>query len=245
MSGVSSARRRLLAGALLVGLGWLASPSAVPVYDGIGSPPDEPYRYVSLPDGATRTAPPTSLTTQVQLGPSGTITEGLAVQTSEVGPQISAFFPPMSLRAKRGPLTIELKPEAPTDAPKGGVIDGNVYAVAVSAVEGPVEVDRKFLSAATMYLRATDQVQPQPRMFYRAQPTDPWRELHTTPGGLDIRVASFLGPGQYVLARLPADLQQKAKGSGSGVPVVPLVLLGILVVLGAVVMVVRLRAAGE
>ena len=35
-----------------------ASPAAVPVYDGIAAP-DEPYRYVSAPADASKTAPPT------------------------------------------------------------------------------------------------------------------------------------------------------------------------------------------
>ncbi|MCU1601168.1 MAG: hypothetical protein JWO22_1877 [Frankiales bacterium] len=240
MERVISARRRWLAGALLVGLGWLASPGAVPVYDGLQQP-DEPYRYVAPPAGSAKTAPPTSTTTQTPLGTSGANAQALSVQTAEVGPQISVFFPQFSLLAAKGPITIVLKPEVPTAPPSGATVDGNMYTVSLTAPSGPVSLDKQYLSIATMYLRATDQKTPQPRMFYRPSAGSAWQPLGTSAGGLDIRVSNFLGPGDYLLARLPADLPKK----GGGVPVVPLVLLGVLVVLGAVVLVVRLRAAGE
>lgn len=234
-----SARRRWLAGALLVGVGWLASPGAVPVYDGFNQP-DEPYRYVDAPDGAPKTAPPSSTTTKTPLAPSGANAQALSVQTAEVGPQISVFFPQFSLLATRGPITITLTPEAPTDPPADAEVDGNMYVVSLTSPGGPVTVDKQYLSIATMYLRATDQVTPQPRMFYRPSSDAPWQKLSTSSGGLDIRVSNFLGPGDYLLARLPGD----RPAQGGGLPTAPLVLLGVVVVLGSVVLVVRLRAAG-
>ena len=234
-----SARRRWLAGALLVGVGWLASPGAVPVYDGFNQP-DEPYRYVDAPAGAPKTAPPSSTTTQTPLAPSGANAQALSVQTAEVGPQISVFFPQFSLLASRGPITITLTPKAPTDPPAGAKADGNMYVVSLTSPGGAVTLDKQFLSIATMYLRATDQVVPQPRMFYRPSSGAPWQELGTSSGGLDIRVSSFLGPGDYLLARPAADRPPQ----GGGLPTVPLVMLGVVVLLSAVVLVVRLRAAG-
>jgi len=81
---VRSGSTRWLAGAVLVTVGWLASPNAVPVYDGIAAP-DEPYRYVSPPSGASKTAPPTSVSTDTPVA-HGANAQGLSLQTAETGP---------------------------------------------------------------------------------------------------------------------------------------------------------------
>ena len=234
-----SARRRWLAGALVIGLGWLVAPNPVPVYDGLGAP-DEPYRYVSPPQGATKTPPPTSVAvdTPVQNGGSA---RGLSLQTNESGPQMSVFLPQYALSARSGPIHIAVSPAAATDAPDGTTVDGNVYVFAVSAPGGDVGFDPVHGANATLYLRSTSQGLPQPNMYYRPDGTSPWTGLATTSGGLDIRVASFKGKGQYVLALAVAA---KPDGGG-GTPVLPLVLVGLVVVLAAVVLVVRLRARPE
>jgi hypothetical protein len=238
MEGVISARRRWLAGALLVGVGWLASPSAVPVYDGV-SAPDEPYRYVVPPAGATRTAPAHSAATAVPVRNGGNA-QGFALQTDETGPQVSLFLPKYALSAKGSPLHVTITPAAPADAPAGRTFDGNTYVFAFTAPGGPVTLNQTYAGTSTLYLRATNQRRPQPVMYYRPDATSTWTPLDTTSSGLDIRVAGFHGPGQYVLVNVP-----KPAASGGGTPVLPFVLVGILVVLIAVVMVVRLRAAAE
>ncbi|MFN2540200.1 MAG: hypothetical protein ABR549_18885 [Mycobacteriales bacterium] len=235
---VISARRRWLAGAVLVGVGWLASPAPVPVYDGLGAP-DEPYRYVAPPAGAAPTAPPTSASTDTPVVNGGNV-RGLSVQTGEQGPQLSVFLPQYALSANRGPIHISATPAAPTDAPPGTKVDGNVYVFGLAAPGGVVSLNPKYGGTATLYLRSTSQRTPQPAMYFRTDGTAPWSPLATTAGGFDVRVASFRGAGQYVLA-----LAATAKSSGGGVPVLPLILLGILVALTAVVMVVRLRARAE
>jgi hypothetical protein len=238
MVPVNSARRRWIAGALLVGVGWLASPSAVPVYDGI-SAPDEPYRYVSPPPGATKTAPATSVSVNTPVA-GGSNSQGLSLQTGETGPQMSVFLPQFAMRAATGPIHIAVTPAAPTDLPPGATADGNVYVIAMTAPGGPVTLDKKYAAIATLYLRATSQRAPQPTMYYRPAAGAAWTALGTTAGGLDIRVSSFPGAGQYVLAKAGTAA---AANAGSGMPVLPIVLVGVLVVLAAAVVVVRLRSA--
>lgn len=240
MGRVIPARRRWLAGALLIGVGWLASPGAIPVYDGIGAPPDEPYRYVAPPPGAPKTAPATSLSTKAAVV-AGANAQGLSVQTSETGPQMSVFVPQGSMAASTGPITISITPTAPTDAPKGARVDGNVYVVALTAPGGPVTLVPAKAFNSTMYLRATDQRSPQPTMFFRRDPASSWEAVSTSAAGLDVRVGPFRGAGQYVLAWTAAAAAKKSGGA----PVLPLVLVGTLVLLLAIVLVVRLRAARE
>ncbi len=230
--------RRWLAGGLLVGLGWLGSPGAVPVYDGVGLP-DEPYRYVVAPPGATKTVPVTGATA-VSPVKNGRNTDGLSVQTGEQGPQFSLFLPQFSMAATGTSVTIRITPEAVTEAPAGTRVDGNGYLVELVDPAGAVTLTDK-AAIATLYLRSTSQKKPQPTMYYRATKTDAWRALPTTAGGFDVRVASFVGAGEYVVA-LPSSAG--GGGKGSSVPLVPLVLVGLLVVLVGVVLVVRLRSAG-
>jgi hypothetical protein len=237
MVGVISARRRWLAGALVIGLGWLAAPSPVPVYDGLGAP-DEPYRYVVPPKGATKTPPPTSIAVDTPVANGGN-SRGLSLQTGESGPQMSIFLPQYALSARSGPIHIAVSPAAATDAPHGAAVDGNVYDFALAA-PGGVAFDPVHGANATLYLRSTSQGIPQPNMYFRPDGSAPWTALATTSGGLDIRVASFKGKGQYVLA-----LAVATKAEGGGTPVLPLVLVGLVVVLVAVVLVVRLRARPE
>lgn len=225
------ARRRWAAGALLIVAGWLASPHAVPIYDGVGNP-DEPYRYVAAPAGATKTAGATSASAQSPVR-AGSSTNGMSVQTSEVGPQFSLFVPPKALGAAGDRVEVQVVPLAPADQPAPSTIDGNVYAVTLTSDTGPVTLT-KDAALATLYLRATTQRQPGPVMQHRPQPTAPWKALDTSRGGLDVYVSSFVGAGEYALAFPPG---KAASGGG-----LPLVLLGVPVLLVAVVVVVRLRA---
>jgi hypothetical protein len=232
--------RRWLAGAVLVAVGWLASPGAVPVYDGIAAP-DEPYRYVNAPGDASKTAPPTSVSTDTPVT-NGANAQGLSLQTAETGPQFSVFLPQYSMRAARGPIHIAVSPAAPAGIPASASADGNTYVVSLTSPAGPVEMNPKYAAIATLYLRATSQSQPQPTMWFRAGPSDAFAPLATSAGGLDVRVASFRGAGEYVLVRTAAAA---GSGGGSSVPVLPIVLLGVLVLLAAVVFVVRMRATPD
>ena len=233
---MTSARRRWAAGALLVTLGWLASPHAVPVYDGIGQP-DEPYRYVSAPAGAATTAAPTSGAGQTPLS-AGRSTNGLSVQTAEQGPQFSLFLPPGALAAAGSAVRVTVDPKAPTDQPRPATVDGNVYVVTLADPAGPVTLTDK-AAIATLYLRSTTQRTPGPDVYHRDPGAASWKKLQTSRGGFDVYVASFVGPGEYALAFAP----KAAKSGGSSV-LLPVLLLGAFVLLVVVVVTVRLRSAG-
>jgi hypothetical protein len=224
--------RRSLAGLLLVGLGLALSPDAVPVYDGLGAP-DEPYRFVVTPEASPSTAPPTEA---VQSSPvvKGRTAYGLTVATAEQGPQFSMFLPIKAFATARGPVQVKVTPQAPTDAPEGSTVDGNVYLVTVT---GPAPVTRTAAAAiATVYLRSTTARQPGPTMYHRATATGTWEALRTSRGGTDFYAAVYSGPGQYVLAF------DRSASSGGGFPVALLVLGG-LVLLLVVVVVIRLRSS--
>ena len=217
-------------------VGWLATPQPVPLYDGVAAP-DEPYRYVQAPRGATTTAPPTTATATTPVK-DGRSVLGLSVATKEQGPQFSLYLPPMSLAAK-GPITITATPAAPTDEPPGAVFDGNVYTLVLSSTDGPVTLTDK-ATIATLYLRSTTAKQPPPTVDFRASPADQWKPLQTSRGGADFYVARFNGPGQFAVA-----FASSKPSSGGGPPVLALVAVGALVLLVGVVFVVRLRSPQE
>lgn len=233
---MTAASRRWLAGAALVAVGWLASPQAVPVYDGVAAP-DEPYRYVKPPSGATSGAPPTKAvaTTPVKNGLSDL---GLSIASQEQGPQFSLYLPPMAMAAK-GTITVTATPSAPAEEPAGATIDGNVYSVQLTSTAGPVTLTDK-AAIATLYLRSTTAKQPAPVLEYRAGAGAPWHVLKTSRGGADFYIARFEAPGDFAVAFLTGK-----KSQGGGPSVLPIVGIGALVVLVAVVVVVRLRAPQE
>jgi hypothetical protein len=225
---------RLGAALLLVALGRVLSPAAVPVYDGLGAP-DEPYRYVAPPAGAARTAAPTA---GVASSPvvAGVSSYGMSVTSAEQGPQVSVFVPPKALAATGRTVRATATPLAPTDQPPGARIDGNVYDVAFLAA-GPVTLTPQ-AALAEISLRATTARQPGPVFEHRAAAGRPWVQLQTTRAGTDVYAASFRAPGQYALAFLATAKSRHASSSA------PLLVGGGLLLLIVVVVVVRLRAAG-
>jgi hypothetical protein len=228
---VISVPRRWAAAALLVTVGWLVTPQAVPVYDGIGAP-DEPYRYVVTPPGSPKTAAPTegAATSPVTAGKNSS---GMSVQTAEQGPQASLFVPQLALATTGSSIKVSISPKAPDTQPPGGLINGNVYAVTFSA---PATLTDR-AAIATLLLRATTAVQPGPVAEHRATPADPWKQLQTSRGGQDSYVASFVGPGEYALAFL-TSAKGKATGGSSGLLYVG---GGVLALLVVVVVVIRVR----
>lgn len=231
-----SASRRWVAGALLVGAGWLVTPHPVPVYDGIGAP-DEPYRYVTPPEGTTQTAGPTAALAQTPVK-AGRGTNGLSLVTMEMGPQFSIFLPPMSMAAAGTTIEVRAEPQEPSTQPAGARIDGNVYLVTLSSSGGPVTLTEKS-AISTVYMRATTAKQPPPSIYHRSDADAPWKALKTSRGGQDFYVAAFPGAGSFAVAF--ADVATK----GSSLPVLPIALGAVLLLLVVVVLVVRLRSSEE
>lgn len=232
---MSGARRSWLAGAVLVTLGWLLSPTPVPVYDGVGVP-DEPYRFVVPPAGTAPTAPPTSGQAVTPVA-HGAGTNGLIIATAEQSPQFSLFLPPGAMAARGGTITVKAVPVAATGTAVGATIAGNAYRVTMTDPAGPVTLTAK-AAIASLYLRAVAGTQEWV-MEYRPKQGEPWQAKQTSRGGTDSFVASFAGAGEYALA---TAVTPKAKG---GVKPLPLVLAGAILLLLVVVGVIRLRAAPE
>jgi hypothetical protein len=224
--------RRWAAAAAVVTLGWLATPNAVPIYDGVGQP-DEPYRYVTAPQGYQATSPATSGTVQSPVV-DGVNSQGMSAQTMERGPQASLFVPPKGLAAAGGPISVTITPLAATSPPAGAVVDGNLYRLSITSPAGPVTLTPQ-AAIATLYLRSTMSVQPGPVMEYRPDASQDWRALKTSRGGQDIYVSTFPGAGEYALA-----FTKTAAGKGSSP--LPFVLIGGGVLLVGIVVVIRVRA---
>ena len=223
--------KKLAAALLLVTLGALASPSAVPVYDGVGQP-DQPYKYV----GSTNApAPSVSATAKADNGTS----ESLQVRSAESGPQVLVDLGSGAFAATT-PVTLTVSPEAGDgqQAPQG-TIDGNVYRVTVSAGARllPEQVQ------GFLFLRAAKMTKPDPVVVHRDSPTDPWVKVKTKRAGTDIMSTPFRALGDYAVVRVPGA---KALSAGGGISSGKLVLLGggVLVLVVLTVLVLR-RPATE
>ena len=184
---------------LLVAAGWLVTPHAVPVYDGVGMP-DEPYRYVNAPHGAAVTAKPTGAQDDVAVVDGVTASNG-NLASAESGPQVTAYLPQGGLAASAGTVTIKVAPQAPSEQPSDGRIDGNVYRLSITDPAGPVTFTAKAMDAA-VYLRATTAAQPGPVVEYRTGPGHPWHQVSTSRVGNDVYAGSLPTTGEYALVFL-------------------------------------------
>jgi hypothetical protein len=225
---------------LLVAVGWLVTPHAVTVYDGVGQP-DEPYRYVSPPPGAAVTPKPTGAQTALPVVAGVTAEEGDLV-SAEIGAQVRVYMPQGGLAASAGTISVRVVPEAPSDQPADGRIDGNVYRLSITDTAGPVTFMTK-ASEAAIYLRATTADQPGPVVESRSVPGQRWRQVSTSRVGNDIYAGLLPAAGDYALVFL-RDPPRGASGTaaGSSHRGLIVVLLVSLILLLSVVLVVRRRA---
>ena len=224
----------LAAAAVVVLLGWLLTPHPVPLYDGVGFP-DEPYRYVQPPSASLKTAKaPGSDAVRVVVaqGMSATV---LSLSTGESGPQAMVSLPPGSAAAATGPIEASLRPEAPTDPPRGQVITGNVYDFAATAGGAPVRFTQT-ASKGLIVLRAPNENAHEVLVF-RTGKTQPWKAQPTSRVGRDIWAAAPPGPGEYALVASSGQGTAAGAGSSSGIPFwVWLTAAGPIVLIGAVVL---------
>lgn len=199
LAGRRTFRRRWLAAALLVTVGWLASPQAVPVYDGVGAP-DEPYKYAG-----TSSAPATASVTAAM---SGGGSAALQLKSSENGPQVLVDLASGAFSGSGPSVTVTATPLPPDGTPARGTIDGNVYRITASggAVLHP-ENTQGFL-----FLRAAVMTKPDPVVVHRDSPTGRWTELPTTRAGRDILSTPFRALGDYATVRLPGSRPLSASG---------------------------------
>lgn len=220
--------RRWLAGAALVTLGLLASPGAVPVYDGVGTP-DEPYRFVG------KDPAPTSVVQEVPL--SGGASASLQLKSAESGPQVVVDLGAGAFRttSSASSFSATATPVLPDAAPvPRGELDGNVYRIAVT---GDVRLDPE-TAQGFLFLRAAVMTTPDPVLVHRLTPTDPWVEVKTTRAGRDNLSTPFREVGDYAVVRLPGSTPLDSSGGLSTTRVL-LLAGGVLLLLVLTVLVLR------
>lgn len=223
--------RRLAAGLLLVTVGWLASPSAVPVYDGVGQP-DQPYRYA----GRENAPPPVTVTVKAQRGESGPI----QLQSAESGPQVLLDLAAGAFSSTADVVRLTSTPlDGDGQQAPQGTVDGNVYRFTVSA-GATLQPD---VAQGFLFLRAAEMTEPDPVVVHRDRPTDPWVKVKTTRTGRDVLSAPFRALGDYAVVDLPGS--KPLASSGSGLTTTRLLLLGGGVLLMVVLAVLVLRRSGD
>lgn len=221
------ATRRWIAGVVLVSAGWLASPGAIPIYDGVDFP-DEPYQFAGKQPAAVTAA----ATVPVTQGSSA----ALQLKSPEQGPQVLLDLASGALTGPGGSITLTATPLAGTVAPPRGQLDGNVYRITA----GPGGAVRPEAAQGFLFLRAAEMTRPDPIIVYRTTAAEAWRELPTTRAGTDILSTPFRLLGDYSVVRLPGS---EPLGAG-GISLVRVLLLGGGVLLLIVVTVLVLRRSG-
>jgi hypothetical protein len=191
--------RRWSAGFAIICLGWLASPSAVPVYDGVQTP-DEPYKYVG------KTPAPAAASVTRRAG------QDVKLQSSESGPQVLLDLGEGAFSTTANDLTVTASPLLPDGAPPRGTFDGNAYRITVTAPARLVpEKTQGFL-----FLRAAVMTSPDPVIVHRDRPQDPWVEQRTSRVGRDNLSTPFRAMGDYAVIRLPGAKPIDSLSSSTG-----------------------------
>src|SRR4051812_36711590 len=234
---MTKATRWLLAGLAALLVAWLVAPAVVPIYDGVGNP-DEPYRYVSAPNGKTTKAPTVAKAT-VSINGAG-LSAAAYSNSAEQGPQVVLYIPAGSLKAPSGATSIQvsempLAPSAPL--PTDGTIVTNVYRVAATTSNGAVQIVGKTVNQIpALQMRAPSSRQPGP--VYERRTATGWERLDTLRVGQDIYQASAAKFGDYALVQLKDA--PKTAGSGGGVNV-GLLAVGIgLLALAGIILAIRI-----
>jgi hypothetical protein len=221
-----------------LGVAWALTPmSGPPLYDGLILGND-PYRYVSPPAGHRQTAPPTSGSAQVAVQRG--ILAPFTVGTKERPPQAQVSGSTRAFRVAGGTPTasVTITPVQPDIAPPiGDVYDGNVYRISVSA--GRKQLSELPGATVLAALRGTG-AKGQP--MFGLQTASGWElKKPVATGTQGVYAAQIPQTGKIALL-LP---RAAAAGGGGGFPVGPVVaVLVFIVLLGAVVVVVRIRHGG-
>jgi hypothetical protein len=231
----SRSAQLLLVALVLLGVGWSLAPrSAPPLYDGVGFP-DEPYRFVVAPAGATATKPPT-----IAAG-STTVTGGQAgaihASSAEQAPQVNVLIPIGRLPAPAGTrrIVIQARPVQPIAPPAGTFLWSNVYAV--GATDARVTMTDA-TPAATLTLRAATPQRPTPMI--ERYVGGRWTKLKTVPAGNDIYQSVLPGFGRYAVIGT-SKLDFSGGGSSTSYTGVIIIVAVVLVVLALIVIAVRRR----
>jgi hypothetical protein len=246
--------RSLLVGVAALAVAWIAVPTGVPLYDGIGFP-DEPYRYVVPPAGHKHTPVVTNAIGTV-FGRHGASTEDLDIMSKEQGPQAEVFVSHGRLTGPANARSYQLRIDPVAPSGSGIPIDGNVYRV-TAACSSQVVVGGTPMAAtpdcritiqppttgsyAWMALRATSPRRPGPTFLYRATPAAPWRSVKTSRTGNDIYATTLISTGDYALtfsSDLPSATNPRAS-KHHGLPITVIVLIVILIGLAVTILAIR------
>ncbi|MDP9101448.1 MAG: hypothetical protein M3N21_04795 [Actinomycetota bacterium] len=224
--------------AAVLAVGWLATPHAVALYDGVGFP-DQPYRYVTAPPGQGGRPAPTGAAGSSPVS-FGINAAGLHLASNESGPQVVVDLPAGSLIVKGGhAVRAAVEPLGPDVQPTEGSVDSNVYRVTIQADAGAAQLSPD--GSAYLYLRAAQLTDPLPHLDYRPSAGATWQSLKTDRIGTDVFSAPVQGPGDYAVVKLA-----KAKAGGSGATSRVLLLVGgIAILLGLAVFAIRRTGGAE
>lgn len=228
----------LLLGALLLPVGYLASPpDAPPLYDGVAAP-DEPYRYL-VPTAASVAA--RGATETVALTRAGSAAIELA--TEERGPQAVLLVPRFGVDVsgvRAGALTATARPVRP---PEPLPVDGRVltigYALGVRAQDGRELALSGRGGRPEVELRIPQGTEAP--VAIELFTDGGWERLATRRIGFDGYAADLPALGVVVAVQV-TDRAASAGAAGGNGPLLPLLGLGGLVVLGAAVALTRQRS---
>jgi hypothetical protein len=222
--------KKLLAALGLVTVGFLASPSAVPVYDGVGQP-DEPYRYVGRTNAPAASV---SATAAVVSGRSAS----LQLKSAESGPQVLVDLGAGAFAAT-SPVTLTATAvQGDGEQAPQGTVDGNVYRLTASAGARLLPEEAQ----GFLFLLAAVMSKPDPVVVHRDSPTDPWAKVKTVRAGRDILSTPFRALGDYAVVKLPGS---KPLSAGGGISTTRLLFLGggVLVLVVLTILVLRRPSA--
>jgi hypothetical protein len=223
--------RLVLAGLVVLALGWLVAPRfAPPVYDGVGFP-DEPYRFVVRPSDAQTTKTPTTASRVVAVTKRTASAASLA--SAEQAPQVAVLIPTGRLQAPTGTtqFTLDAAPIKPVATASGTYLWSNVYDV--SSPDAKVSL-KDGNPPATITLRAASAQRPDPKIEYYMHGT--WTAVKTISVGRDIYQATLPTLGAYaVVGTKPLVVGATAGGGATSRTGVIIFIAAILVVIVLVV----------
>jgi hypothetical protein len=235
--------RAVIGIAVAVTIGWLVTPSALPLYDGAGFP-DEAYRYASPPAGSKTTPPVTTLLKPMPVQGGGNTSQ--FITSGEQGPQITLRLGAKAFTAGGAKsITVKGEPIAPADQPTFGQIEGNVYVVSATSDAGAVKRGTAFADIILREVILAPKVDPV--IAYRAKPGDPWQQLKTTRWGSDVFEAPLgaTGVGEYAIVNPPSgDSVAGGSGKGAGGNAALLIIggAGVVAVIAGILLVLRIRS---
>lgn len=263
---LTPARRRAWLALLLavIALGATVTarpPDAPPLYDGIGFP-DEPYRWVTPPDGASATPQPATPASARALVPDGRSAATRAF-SGEQGPQVAFAVADGALAAPAGvpEVTVTVTPQAaPGPALPGTTIVSNLHRFSLTT-PGGAEVGLAPEGSVIVNLRAN--IQTPLSVVVCQWDGSAWKQVPTRQVGTEIYAADLKSLDPFAVLRFDAgatptvaapagpppggapagevgDPGATADGGTTGVTL-GLIVAGVVVLLGAALVVLRRR----